>query len=66
MRIVGMEGVYVHVGLKEFRRSAVTQLIQKGVDPSIIQKLGAWKQLSSVHSYITASLADRLFYAKML
>ena len=66
MCIIGMEGAYAHVGPRELRRSAVTQLIQNGVDPSIIQKLGAWKQLSSVHSYITASLADRLYYAKML
>ena len=66
MNIIGMGEKHSHVGPRELRRSAVTQLVHRGVDASIIQKLGAWKQLSSVHSYLTASLSDRLKYAKML
>ena len=66
MNIIGMSEKHLHVGPRELRRSAVTQLVHRGVDASIIQKLGAWKQLSSVHSYLTASLSDRLKYAKML
>ena len=66
MKIISMGEQHSHVGPRELRRSAVTQLVHQGVDASIIQKLGAWKQLSSVHSYLTASLSDRLKYAKML
>ena len=66
MNIIGMGQQHSHVGPRELRRSAVTQLVNKGVDASVIQKLGAWKQLSSVHSYLTASLQDRLKYARML
>ena len=66
MIIIGLGQPHSHVGPRELRRSAVTQLVHKGGDASIIQKLGAWKQLSSVHSYLTASLQDRLKYARML
>ena len=66
MIIIGMGQHHSHVGPRELRRSAITQLVHQGVDASIIQKLGAWKQLSSVHSYLTASLQDRLKYARML
>ena len=66
MIIIGLGQHHSHVGPRELRRSAVTQLIHQGVGTSIIQKLGVWKQLSSVHSYLTASLQDRLKYAKML
>ena len=66
MIIIGMGQHHSHVGPRELRRSAVTQLVHQGVDASIIQKLRAWKQLSSVHSYLTASLEDRLKYARML
>ena len=66
MIIIGMGQQHSHVGPRELRRSAVMQLVNRGVDASVIQKLGAWKQLSSVHSYLTASLQDRLKYARML